>query len=72
MHVAPRMAALWRGRFVKLGVNGLLEDAPRSGRKPTIGAYIDRRNENPRPFIWTAKASDILENVTRARIVLYK
>lgn len=38
MHVAPRMAALWRSRFIKLGVNGLLEDAPRSGRKPTIAA----------------------------------
>jgi transposase len=38
MHVAPRMAALWRGRFLELGVEGLLEDAPRSGRKPTIDA----------------------------------
>jgi hypothetical protein len=26
-----------------------------------IGDYIDRHNENPKPFIWTAKASDILE-----------
>ena len=32
-----------------------------------IGDYIDRRNENPEPFIWTAKASDILEKVKRAR-----
>src|SRR5215510_10898201 len=31
-----------------------------------IGAYIDRHNENPKPFIWTAKASDILEKVKRA------
>ncbi len=38
MHVAPRMAALWRGRFLELGVEGLLKDAPRSGRKPTINA----------------------------------
>jgi transposase len=36
MRVAPRMAALWRGRFLELGVEGLLKDAPRSGRKPTI------------------------------------
>jgi hypothetical protein len=33
----------------------------------TIGDYIDRHNENPKPFIWTAKASDILEKVKRAR-----
>src|SRR5579863_9715024 len=37
-----------------------------------IGEYIDRHNESPKPFIWTAKASDILEKVTRARIALYK
>src|SRR6267154_4954699 len=37
-----------------------------------IGDYIDRHNENPKPFIWTAKASDILEKITRARRTLYK
>ena len=29
LKVAPRMAALWRGRFLELGVEGLLKDAPR-------------------------------------------
>ena len=24
-----------------------------------IGDYIDRHNESPNPFIWTAKANDI-------------
>jgi transposase len=37
-----------------------------------IGDYIDLHNENPKPFIWTAKASDILEKVTRARTALIK
>jgi len=32
-----------------------------------IEGYIDRRNEDPKPFIWTAKANDILEKVKRAR-----
>jgi transposase len=32
-----------------------------------IGDYIDRHNQNPKPFIWTAKANDILEKVTRAQ-----
>jgi transposase len=32
-----------------------------------IGDYIDRHNQHPKPFIWTAKASDILEKVKRAR-----
>jgi transposase len=35
-----------------------------------IGDYIDRHNDNPKPFIWTAKASDILEKVKRARFAL--
>ena len=33
----------------------------------TIGDYIDHHNQNPKPFIWTAKANDILEKVKRAR-----
>jgi transposase len=37
-----------------------------------IGSYIDRHNENPKPFIWTARASDILEKVKRARHALHK
>ncbi len=35
-----------------------------------IGAYIDEHNERPKPFIWTAKAADILEKVKRARRAL--
>jgi transposase len=35
-----------------------------------IGDYIDRHNDRPKPFVWTAKASDILEKVKRARRTL--
>lgn len=35
-----------------------------------IEAYIDRHNQSPKPFIWTAKANDILEKVKRARKIL--
>jgi len=38
----------------------------------TIESYIDRHNENPKPFIWTARAGDILEKVKRARQALNK
>jgi transposase len=37
-----------------------------------IGTYIDRHNERPKPFIWTARATDILEKVKRARRSLNK
>jgi transposase len=35
-----------------------------------IDRYVDQHNERPKPFIWTAKASDILEKVKRARQTL--
>src|SRR6266481_2767626 len=35
-----------------------------------LGEYIDKHNNNPKPFVWTAKATDILEKVKRARKAL--
>lgn len=37
-----------------------------------INEYIAAHNAKPKPFIWTAKASDILAKVTRARAALNK
>jgi transposase len=37
-----------------------------------IGAYIEDHNNDPKPFVWTAKAQDILEKVGRARVALNK
>jgi len=37
-----------------------------------IQAYIANHNSDPRPFVWTAKAQDILEKVGRARAALDK
>jgi transposase len=33
----------------------------------TIYDYLEHHNDDPKPFIWTAKADDILAKVTRAR-----
>lgn len=38
----------------------------------TIENYVAQHNQNPKPFVWTAKASDILEKVKRARAKLNK
>ncbi len=38
----------------------------------TIRGYIAQHNQEPKPFIWTAKAGDILEKVKRARATLDK
>jgi transposase len=35
-----------------------------------IEAYLAETNKNPKPFIWTAKATDILEKVKTARAAL--
>jgi transposase len=37
-----------------------------------IQSYIENHNSDPKPFVWTAKAEDILEKVGRARAVLDK
>lgn len=38
--------------------------------KAAIGQYIDHHNANPKSFVWTKKAEDILEKVARARKAL--
>lgn len=40
--------------------------------KKAICAYINNYNKSPKPFVWTAKANDILEKVVRARTSLGK
>lgn len=37
----------------------------------SIGQYLDRRNENPKPFRWKASAAEILRKVKRAWGVLH-
>ncbi len=38
----------------------------------TIQNYIENHNRDPKPFIWTAHASDILAKVVKARARLNK
>jgi DDE superfamily endonuclease len=35
-----------------------------------IYAYLDAYNEDPKPFVWTATAEQILEKVRRGRVAL--
>jgi hypothetical protein len=37
-----------------------------------VMTYIDKHNQAPAPFIWTASAQDILEKVKRGRHALNK
>jgi transposase len=74
--VTPRSVARWRGRFMRLGPEGLIKDAPRSGRKPSVTAEkvrtIVRRTieEMPRNAThWStrtmAKAEGVSEKTVR-------
>ena len=38
--------------------------------KAAIHAYLEQHNTEPKPFVWTAKAANILEKVVRGRKVL--
>ena len=44
--------------------NGVFRSVPELTR--AIEEYVAHHNQNPKPFIWTAKAKDILEKVIRA------
>ena len=49
LKISTRMTALWRGRFLLRGVEGLLKDAPRPGRRPSIAAtMINTSSRRPR------------------------
>lgn len=77
MHFKPTNAS--RLNRVERFFRGLSENQLRRGvfhNVPdlisTIGQYIVKHNHDPKPFIWTAKANDILAKVTRAQAKLNK
>src|SRR5439155_313665 len=43
MAMTPKKVSRWRKRYLALGVVGLEKDAPRPGRKPTIGTRLTKR-----------------------------
>jgi transposase len=75
MHFTPTSAS-WLNmveRFFRdLTVNSLRRGVFRSVEDVTLAIHehIAVHNEDPKPIIWTAKASDILEKVKRGRKVL--
>ena len=76
MHFTPTGCS-WLN-MVERFFRGLTENRLRRGAFHSIEElitaifdYIDHHNESPKPFIWTAKAADILEKVKRARAALH-
>ncbi len=50
--------------------NGVFRSVPELIQ--AIRDYVDHHNANPKTFVWTKKAEDILRKVARARAVLDK
>jgi transposase len=75
MHFTPTGCS-WLNMFERffrdLTENQLRRGAFRSAEEliTAIDDYVNHHNDKPKPFIWTAKADDILEKVKRARAVL--
>ncbi|MBA2391000.1 MAG: IS630 family transposase, partial [Geodermatophilaceae bacterium] len=36
----------------------------------SIEAYLDAHNDDPKPFVWTATADDILTKIARGHVAL--
>ncbi len=53
------------GVLLKRGVFTSVEELEQK-----IIEYIDNNNKNPKPFVWTKSAEEILEKVNRARTTL--
>ena len=75
MHFTPTSAS-WLNmveRFFRdISENRLRRDSFTSvdELEQAIAQYIEHHNKNPKPFIWTASADDILAKVTRAKAAL--
>ena len=75
LHFTPTSASwlnLVERWFALLTEKQLRRGVHRSTREleSAIRHFIQAHNQNPKPFIWTAKAADILEKVKRARSAL--
>ena len=77
MHFTPTSSS-WLNmveRFFRdISENRIRRDSFASVREliAAIKEYIAENNRNPKPFIWTAKADDILAKVTRGKAALAK
>jgi transposase len=67
LNLVERWFALLTERQLRRGVHRSTKEL-----KTAINNFIQQHNSDPKPFIWTAKASDILEKVSRARAALHK
>ncbi len=77
IHFTPTSAS-WLNRVERF-VRSITVDRLRRGMfhsvadlKKAIDGYVNAYNKSPKPFVWTAQSSDILQKVIHARCSLNK
>lgn len=65
LNLVERFFGVLTERQLKRGVFTSVEELEQK-----IIEYIDNNNKNPKPFVWTKSAEEILEKVNRARTTL--
>ena len=65
-----RKVQQWLRRHPRFHVHFTPTSASWLNMVEALDGYVDNHNEEPKPFIWTAKAQDILAKVMRARTAL--
>jgi transposase len=75
MHFTPTSSSwlnLVERFFAEISANSIARGEFKSiaSLESAIMAYLDNRNQNPTPFVWTAKPDKILEKIARAKLVL--
>jgi hypothetical protein len=58
------------GWLYRVSVDDLPLGARRGSAVAAIETYLEANNDNPKPYVWTATAEDILATVQRARTKL--
>ena len=64
------LRAAWRGSNATPRVRATSRHWSIADLKAAIHAYLEQHNAEPKPFVWTAKAANILEKVVRGRKAL--
>jgi hypothetical protein len=65
----PNLVERWfRELTEKAPLRGVFHSVP--DLIASIEAYLDAHNDDPKPFVWTATADDILAKVARGRVAL--
>ncbi|MHB1511003.1 MAG: transposase, partial [Acidimicrobiales bacterium] len=65
LNMVERWFSKLTDKAIRRGIFGSVPDLVAA-----VEAYLDANNNEPKPFVWTATADEILEKVRRGRVTL--